>query len=133
MNTEILLYGMIALVLVLLALILGRMRRGQRRAGQAATGAAPRWISRRPEDLEAGVEYCELRADFNYIDEKPATSRVMVFYFGGDQNRHDLIADRMTESQFSGQRQALKREGWREAYKRSDREGESYYFSRRKP
>ena len=120
-------YLILTVVLVIVAAVAGRMMR-QRRTRPAA--APPAWISRKPEHFLPGEEYCELRADFNYTNETPATSRVTIDIFNGDQRGREVLADRMTERAFYEQRDKLKREGWREAYSSADKEGQSYYYRR---
>lgn len=124
---ELLPYLILTVVLVTIAVIAGRTLR-QRRTQRAA--APPAWISRKPEHFLPGEAYCELRADFNYTNETPATSRVTLDIFNGDQRGRQVLADRMTEREFDQQREQLKREGWREAHKSADKEGQSYYYRR---
>jgi len=120
-------YLILTLVLVIIAAVAGRTIR-QRRTILAA--APPAWISRKTEHFLPGEEYCELRADFNYTNDTPATSRVTIDTFNGDQRGREVLADRMTEREFDQQRDKLKREGWREAHSSADREGQSYYYRR---
>lgn len=122
-------YLIFTIVLVLIAVIAGRMVRQRRTQPQAAP---PAWISRRPEHFLPGEEYCELRADFNYTNDSPATSRVTIYFLNGEKRGSEVLSDRMTERDFHQQRDQLKRDGWREAHRAVDREGESYFFQRAK-
>jgi hypothetical protein len=90
---------------------------------------APPWIG--GQNLEAGREYCHLRADYNY-GQKHAGAHVSATYFGLDEQRSEMIADDMMEGKFNQLRGKMRREGWQEAYSRTDQEGWSYYFSRAK-
>ncbi|MBZ0300937.1 MAG: hypothetical protein K8J31_14405 [Anaerolineae bacterium] len=126
MNTDVLIYLLAAAVLIILAFVAGRLLR--RRPSVASE--PPDWISQRPEHFERGEQYCELRVDFNYTDEKPSTSRVTATYFSLEDHRREVLSDHMTESEFSQQRAKLRRDGWQETYKSVDREGQSYYYRR---
>jgi hypothetical protein len=130
MQTESLLFLAAAAAVITLLIIVGRrVRRPQPARSQSQ--ARPAWASRRPEYLERGQQYCELRADFNYTDEKPATSRVTITYFSLDETRREVLADRMIEGAFNQQRAKLRGQGWQEVYQSADREGQSYYYQRR--
>jgi hypothetical protein len=122
-------YLIFTIVLVTIAVVAGRAIR-QRRTKPPT--ALPAWISRKPEHFQPGEEYCELRADFNYTDDKPATSRVTIYSFNSEKRGSEVLSDRMTERDFHQQRDNLKHEGWREEHKSVDREGESYFYRRPK-
>lgn len=127
MNDTLLIYLILTGALVAVAGVAGR------RVRRRITQPAPGWISQRAEFFERGEEYCELRADFNYTDEKPATSRVTLTTFSLEDHRREVLSDRMTERDFNQQRARLRREGWKEAYQSADREGQSFYFWRMQP
>ncbi len=129
MNDTLLIYLILTGVLVAVAVVAGR--RVRRRIPPAQP--APGWISQRAEFMERGEEYCQLRADFNYTDEKPATSRVTLTTFSLEDHRREVLSDRMTERDFSQQRTRLRREGWKEAHQSADREGQSFFFWRMQP
>ncbi|MCC6616056.1 MAG: hypothetical protein IT320_21480 [Anaerolineae bacterium] len=123
-------YLLLTVALVIVAVVAGRALR-QRRIKPAS--APPAWVSRKPEHFLPGEEYCELRADFNYTNDTPATSRVTLYTFNGANRGRAVLADRMTEPDFNQQRDALKREGWREEHSSADKEGQSYFYRRSAP
>lgn len=110
-------YAILVIVLIIITAIAGRIV-GQRGVSVSGAGAQP------------GEDRCLLRADFNYTNDSPTTSRVTITYYNGDQQRYEVLSNAMTQRDFNKLRARLRSEGWREEDSNSDREGESYTFRR---
>lgn len=116
----------IAIVLIVLLIVIAIAGRlvGQRRGSASSAG------SQSIPPAQPGEDRCLLRADFNYTNDSPATSRVNITYYNGDQPRYIVLSDAMTQRDFNKLRAQLRSGGWREEGSNSDREGESYTFRR---
>ena len=116
-------YAIVVVVLIIIAVLAGRLV-GQRRGAASSAGSQP------IPPAQPGEDRCLLRADFNYTNDSPATSRVTITYYNGDQQRYEVLSNAMTQRDFNKLRAQLRSEGWREEGSNSDREGESYSFRR---
>lgn len=121
--SDLLPYVILVVILIILAVVAGRMMR-QRRLAASTAGLPPL------PAVQPGEDRCLLRADFNYTNDSPATSRVTITYYSGDKQRYEVLSNAMTQSDFNKYRAKLRSEGWREEGTNSDKEGESHYFRR---
>jgi hypothetical protein len=118
-------YLILAIVLIMLAAVAGRIV-SRRSASKSSAGSQP------IPAPQPGEDRCLLRADLNYTNDSPATSRVTITYYNGDQPRYEVLSNAMTQPDFNKLRAQLRSEGWREEGSSSDREGESYTLRRAK-
>src|SRR5690606_9440855 len=114
---------LVTAALIIVAAVAGRMM-SQRRFAASTAGLPPLPAA------QPGEDRCLLRADFNYTNDSPATSRVTLTFYNGDQQRYEVLSSAMTQRDFNKLRAQLRSEGWREEGSNSDREGESYTFRR---
>ena len=123
MDNSLLFYLLVTAALIIVATVAGRIIR-QRRLSMS-TADLPPFPPPQP-----GEDRCLLRADLNYTNDSPTTSRVTITFFSGDKQRYEVLSAAMTQRDFNKLRVQLRSEGWREESSNSDREGESYTFRR---
>ncbi len=91
----------------------------------------PAWSEPGSRELQPGLEYCHLRADWKQL--KPVIlSHVYMDIFSLTEQQHKEIGDHVNYEEFVEEENQLIADQWEKAYSTNDLEGQSVYFMRPK-